>query len=84
MRQLYNHSILFLKNLYVNFAMKHFQQIEGLKFTLEDVTKLSNQIKMWCILNFLGRSYFPGEAIFGEKPFSGEKPFKKKSPSSPL
>ena len=37
-----NHSILFLKNLYVNFAMKHFQQIEGLKFTLEEVTKLSN------------------------------------------
>ena len=31
-----NHSILFLKNLYVNFAMKHFQQIEGLKFTLEE------------------------------------------------
>ena len=30
---------------------------------------------MWCILNFLGRSYFPGEAIFREKPFSGEKPF---------
>ena len=35
-----NHSILFFKNLYVNFAMKHFQQIEGLKFTLEEVTKL--------------------------------------------
>ena len=32
---------------------------------------------MWCILNFLGRSYFPGEAIFGEKPFTGEKPFSK-------
>ena len=32
---------------------------------------------MWCILNFLGRSYFPGEAIFGEKPFTGEKPLSK-------
>ena len=28
-------------------------------------------------MNFLGRSYFPGEAIFGEKPFTGEKPFSK-------
>ena len=41
-------------------------------------------------MNFLGRSYFPGKAIFGEKPFSGrshfwgeavfgEKPFSKKT-----
>ena len=39
-----NHSIyLFLRNLYVNIAIKHFKQIEGLKFTLDEVTKkLSN------------------------------------------
>ena len=30
------------------------------------------------------RSYFPGEAIFGEKPFSGENQLSKKSPSPPL
>ena len=34
-----NHSIYFIFNI----AIKHFQQIEGLKFTLDEVTKkLSN------------------------------------------
>ena len=68
--------ILFLRNLYVSFAIKHFQQIEGLKFTLEEVTKLSYEIKVWCILNFPRRSYFLGEAIFGEKPFLGRSHLK--------
>ena len=39
--------ILFLRN--VNFAIKHFQQIEGLKFTLEDLLlkkSRNSQIKL--------------------------------------